>query len=45
MSPNSPIAWTLPQYEATTIETDGVSALLVYKALLELTYVDNGKPI
>jgi len=45
MSPNSPIAWTLPQYEATTIETDGVSTLFIYKAVFELTYVDIGESI
>jgi hypothetical protein len=46
MSSNIPVAWTLPQYEATTIENDGVN---VFDHLpsrgLKLTYLDIGESI
>ena len=45
MSSDGPIAWTLPQYEATTIENDGVSALTICQSALQLIYLDIGESI
>jgi hypothetical protein len=45
MTSDNPIAWTLPEYEATTIENDGVSTSIAYSMIPQLTMVDTGEQI
>jgi hypothetical protein len=45
MTSDNPIAWTLLEYEATTIENDGVSTSIAYSMIPQLTMVDTGEQI